>query len=84
MISMWKLCGEIMQVADEEKVSQEKQVMDIVRNSMYLEVDEVTRSEYTGCMDGSDLYKERKTIKIRLLCDIDEVTHHIDEIEFEV
>lgn len=71
-------------MSSEEKVSQEKQVMDIVRNSMYLEVDEVTRSEYTGGMNGCDMYKERKTVKIRLLCDIDEVAHHIDEIEFEV
>ena len=73
-----------MQVANEESFTQEKQIMDIVRNSLYLEVDQVTRSEYTGGMDGGDLYKERKTVKIRLLCDIDEATHHIDDIEFEV
>jgi len=72
-------------MSSEDSVSQEKKIMDIVRNSLYLEVDQVTRSEYTGGCDGSgNMYRDRKTVKIRLLCDIDEVAHHVDDIEFEV
>lgn len=61
-----------------------EEVLTAVKDSLRLDKEETTRSEYTGGYDGQPLYVDHKTINIRLLCDIGENTHVIDEIEFEV
>ncbi|AAX78651.1 hypothetical protein RB43ORF129c [Escherichia phage RB43] len=55
----------------------------IMRDSLRLEVDEQTHSEYTGGYDGRDMYEDRKTVKVTLWADIDEESYKIDEIDFE-
>lgn len=53
--------------------------------SLSLEVDHTTQSEYTGGMDGSgQLYKDYHVIKMRLVADIDEDRHIISEEEISL
>lgn len=64
-------------------VTLQEAVVNILRDSLRLEVDECTHSEYTGGYDGRNLYEDRKSIKVTLWADIDENSYKIDEIDFE-
>lgn len=64
-------------------VTLQEAVVNILRDSLRLEVDERTHSEYTGGYGGRDLYEDRKSIKVTLWADIDENSYKIDEIDFE-
>lgn len=41
-----------------------QQIIELLKGSMTLEVD--TSSEYTGGMDGQDLYEDRHTLKLMI------------------
>ena len=64
-------------------VTLQEAVVNILRESLRLEVDENTHSEYTGGLNGQPLYEDRKSIKVTLWADIDENSYKIDEIDFE-
>ncbi|AIK68067.1 hypothetical protein CPTMiller_00131 [Citrobacter phage Miller] len=64
-------------------VTLQEAVVNILRESLRLEVDENTHSEYTGGLNGQPLYEDRKSIKVTLWADIDEQSYKIDEIDFE-
>lgn len=66
-----------------EAVTLQEAVVAILRDSLRLEVDEITKSNYTGGFDGRSLYEDTKTIKIRLMADIEDQSHQIDEIDFD-
>lgn len=66
-----------------EGVTLQEAVVAILRDSLRLEVDEITQSNYTGGFDGRPLYEDTKTIKIRLMADIEDQSHQIDEIDFD-
>lgn len=54
--------------------------------SLRIEADVETTEVYSGGFsgDGSALYQERHTVKIRLVADIDEERHDISEAEFDL
>lgn len=66
-----------------DSVTLEQAVVQIMRDSLRLEVDEQTHSEYVGGYDGRDMYEDRKTVKVTLWADIDEQSYKIDEIDFD-
>ncbi|UIW11490.1 MAG: hypothetical protein [Enterobacter phage ENC7] len=67
-----------------EAVTLEQAVVQIMRDSLRLEVNEKVTSNYTGGFNGDPLYKDSKNINIQLFADIDDQSYKIDEIDFEV
>lgn len=62
----------------------EKAVVKIMRNSLRLEVNEITETCYTGGLCGQSLYRDAKSVNIQLWADIGEESYKIDEIDFDV
>ncbi|ALF01819.1 hypothetical protein CPT_Margaery130 [Citrobacter phage Margaery] len=67
-----------------DAVTLEQAVVQIMRDSLRLEVTERTESNYTGGMNGRDLYEDSKHVNVTLWADIDENSYKIDEIDFDV
>lgn len=66
-----------------EAVTLEQAVVQIMRDSLRLEVNERTESHYTGGMNGRDLYEDSKHVNVTLWADIDDQSYKIDEIDFD-
>lgn len=66
-----------------EAVTLEQAVVQILRDSLRLEVNERTESHYTGGMNGRDLYEDSKHVNVTLWADIDDQSYKIDEIDFD-
>ncbi|WVX87252.1 hypothetical protein FPLNFCPP_00259 [Klebsiella phage KP1LMA] len=62
----------------------EKAVVKIMRNSLRLEVNEITETCYTGGLCGQSLYRDAKSVNIQLWADIGEESYKIDEVDFDV
>lgn len=62
----------------------EKAVVKIMRNSLRLEVNEITETCYTGGLCGQSLYRDTKSVNIQLWADIGEESYKIDEVDFDV
>lgn len=62
----------------------EKAVVEIMRNSLRLEVNEITETCYTGGLCGQSLYRDAKSVNIQLWADIGEESYKIDEVDFDV
>ena len=62
----------------------EKAVVKIMRNSLRLEVNEITETCYTGGICGQSLYRDAKSVNIQLWADIGEESYKIDEVDFDV
>ena len=62
----------------------EKGVVKIMRNSLRLEVNEITETCYTGGLCGQSLYRDAKSVNIQLWADIGEESYKIDEVDFDV
>ena len=62
----------------------EKAVVKIMRNSLRLEVNEITETCYTGEIFGQSLYRDAKSVNIQLWADIGEESYKIDEVDFDV
>ena len=62
----------------------EKAVVKIMRNSLRLEVNEITETCYTGGLCGQSLYSDAKSVNIQLWADIGEESYKIDEVDFDV
>lgn len=60
-------------------------IVEVLRDSLRLEVNETTESVYVGGMDGSgNMYRDHKSVNIQLWADIDDQEYKIDEIDFDV
>lgn len=62
----------------------EKAVVKIMRNSLRLEVNEITETCYTGGLCSQSLYRDAKSVNIQLWADIGEESYKIDEVDFDV
>lgn len=62
----------------------EKAVVNIMRDSLRLEVNEITETCYTGGLCGQSLYRDAKSVNIQLWADIGEESYKIDEVDFDV
>lgn len=67
-----------------DAVTLDQAVVQIMRDSLRLEVNEITETCYTGGFDGTPLYRDAKSVNIQLWADIGEESYKIDEVDFDV
>ena len=68
---------------EEGAITLQEAVVNIMRDSLRLEVDTKPKSNYVGDNGRGGMYEDSTVVKIRLLADIADEEYVISEIDFE-